>query len=185
MAYVRGFAPWIVFGGLSAFDWRLAALAGLLTAVMATVYALVLGQRADALILDIGAVLFLAVVAIVGFMNADSPLAHWVETLSLLWLMIIAWGSLAIRRPFTLGIGRLSVPREMWDHPLFYKVNVVITAVWAATFTVITVAHLVVQLSDAGLAVRLAINAAYVVPIVFTNRYPKIMQARYAGQLAA
>jgi hypothetical protein len=185
MAYVRGFAPWIVFGGLSAFDWRIAALAGLATAVLATVYALMIGQPPDALILDIGAVLFLAVVAIIGFIDADSPIADWVDTLSLLWLMIVAWGSIAIRRPFTLGIGRLSVPREMWDHPLFYKVNVVITAVWAATFTVITVAHLVVHLADAGLTARLAINAAYVVPIVFTNRYPKIMQARYASQLAA
>jgi hypothetical protein len=185
MAYLRGFAPWIVFGGLSAFDWRVAALAGLIIAVLATVYARLHGQPADALILDIGAVLFLVVVAVIGFIDADSPLADWVGALSLAWLAIIAWGSIAIHRPFTLGIARLSVPREMWNHPLFYKVNVTITAVWAATFTVIAVAHTVAGLTHAGLPVSLAIYAAYLVPIIFTNRYPKIMQARYADQLAA
>jgi hypothetical protein len=185
MAYLRGFAPWIVFGGLSAFDWRLAALAGLVVAVLATVYALLIGQPADALILDIAAGLFLAVVAVIGFIDAHSPLAHWVGSLSIVWLAVVAWGSLAVRRPFTLGIGRLSVPREMWDHPAFYKVNVVITVVWAVSFTVISAAHVVVELSEAGLAALLAINVAYIVPIVFTNRYPKIMEARYARQLAA
>jgi hypothetical protein len=73
----------------------------------------------------------------------------------------------------------------MWDHPAFYKVNVVITVVWAVSFTVISAAHVVVELSEAGLAALLAINVAYIVPIVFTNRYPKIMEARYARQLAA
>jgi hypothetical protein len=185
MAYLRGFAPWIVFGALSSWDWRLAAVAGLIVAGAATVFALLRGQPADALILDISAVVFLAAVALIGFIDPTSPLARWADALSLAWLAVIAWGSIAISRPFTLGIARLSVPREMWNHPAFYKVNVVITAVWAATFTVIALAHVVVRLTDAGLGASLAIYAAYVVPIVFTNRYPKIMQARFAAQQAA
>jgi len=60
----------IVFGGLSALDWRIGALAGLAIAVLATVVALMRGQPADALILDIAAVVFLAVVAAVGFLDA-------------------------------------------------------------------------------------------------------------------
>jgi hypothetical protein len=51
-------------------------------------------------------------------------------------LALISLISLAIRRPFTLGIAKQTTPREFWDLPEFLKVNMIITSVWAASFVV-------------------------------------------------
>lgn len=178
LGYLRGFAPWIVFAALAAVDWRLGVLAGLVTAVGAILYAR-RTQSLDALLLDLGAVVFFLVLGVIGLADPDSPVRGWAGTLSLAWLALIAWGSLTVRRPFTLGIARQSTPRQMWTNPVFYRVNVVITAVWAATFTAITVADTIVHLTHAGTTATVAVYAGYVVPIVFTRRYPAIVRARY------
>jgi hypothetical protein len=181
LGYLRGFAPWIVFAALAAVDWRLGVLAGLVTAVAAILWAR-RTQSWDALLLDLGAVVFFLILAVIGLADPHSPVAGWAGTLSLAWLALIAWGSLAIRRPFTLGIARQSTPREMWTSPVFHRVNVVITAVWATTFTAITLADTVVHLTHAGTTATVAVYAGYLVPIVFTRRYPAIVRARYANQ---
>jgi hypothetical protein len=185
LGYLRGFAPWIVFAAVAAADWRLGVLAGLVTAVAAILYAR-RTQSWDALLLDIGAVVFFVVLGVIGLADPYVPVAGWAGTLSLAWLALIAWGSLAIRRPFTLGIARQSTPRQMWANPVFHRVNVVITAVWAATFTAVTLADAIVHLTHAGTAATVAVYAGYVVPIVFTRRYPAIVRVRYAnGSIAS
>jgi hypothetical protein len=177
LSYLRGFAPWLVFAAISAVDWRVAALTGLVTAVATTLYAR-RRQPPAALLLDLGAVVFFAVLAVIGFADTHSPVAGWAATASLAWLAVIAWVSLAVRRPFTLGIARQSAPRDMWNNPIFYHVNATITAVWAATFTAIAIAIAVVRLTHAGTLAAVAVYAGYLVPIVFTRRYPAIVRAR-------
>jgi hypothetical protein len=184
LGYLRGFAPWLIFAAVAAFDWRLGVLAGLATAVATTLYAR-RRQPVDALLLDLGAVVFFAVLAVIGLVDAHSPVAGWVAPLSLAWLALIAWVSLAVRRPFTLGIARQSTPREMWTNPVFYRVNATITAVWAATFTAISIATAVVHLTHAGTVATLAVYAGYLIPVVFTRRYPSIVRARYANRPTA
>jgi len=184
LGYLRGFAPWIVFAAVAAVDWRLGVLSGLVAAVAAILYAR-RAQSWDALLLDLGAAAFFLLLGVVGLTHPHSPIRGWAGTLSLAWLALIAWGSLAVRRPFTLGIARQSTPREMWASQVFHRVNVVITAVWAATFTAITLADTVVHLAHAGTASAVAVYAGYLVPIVFTRRYPAIVRARYANQPTA
>jgi hypothetical protein len=181
LGYLRSFAPWLVFAAVSAIDWRLGALAGLATAVATTLYAR-RSQPLDALLLDLSAVVFFVVLGVVGLADAHSPVAGWAATLSLAWLALIAWVSLAGRRPFTLGIARQSTPREMWHNPVFYRVNVTITAVWAASFTAITIATAIVKVTHAGTIPAVAVYAGYLVPVVFTRRYPAIVRARYADR---
>jgi hypothetical protein len=181
LGYLRGFAPWIVFAAAAAVDWRLGVLAGLVTAVAAILWAR-RTQSWDALLLDLGAVVFFLALGLIGLAGPHSPVRGWAGTLSLAWLALIAWGSLAIRRPFTLGIARQSTPRQMWANPVFHRVNVVITAVWAATFTAVTVADAIVHLTHAGTTAAMSVYAGYLVPIVFTRRYPAIVRARYANQ---
>jgi hypothetical protein len=181
LGYLRGFAPWIVFAAVAAADWRLGVLTGLVTAAAAILYAR-RTQSWDALLLDLGAVVFFVVLGVIGLADPHPPVRGWAGTLSLAWLALIAWGSMAVRRPFTLGIARQSTPRQMWANPVFHRVNVVITAVWAATFTAVTVADAIVHLTHAGTTAAVAVYAGYLVPIVFTRRYPAIVRARYANQ---
>ena len=79
LSYLRSFAPWLVFAAASALDWRFAALAGLVTAVATTLYAR-RRQPLDALLLDLGAAVFFAVLAVIGLTDAHSPIAGWAAT---------------------------------------------------------------------------------------------------------
>ena len=110
MSYLRSFAPWLVFAAVSAADWRFGALAGFLAATATTLYARRRGQPLDGLLLDISSAAFFSVLAVVGFVDPRSPVAGWSAALSLAWLGLTAWISLAVRRPFTLGIARQSTP---------------------------------------------------------------------------
>lgn len=137
MGHLRSFAPWIAVAVLTGtVDLRWAALTGLLLAL-----ALVVTQRRayrgwDALVIEASAVVFLAGYTCAAFAAPDSTaVAHYGPPLSSLWLAATAWGSLALGRPFTLGIARTQTPEHVWKSPLFLRVNRVITAVWAAAFT--------------------------------------------------
>ncbi|AEV86475.1 hypothetical protein ACWT_5458 [Actinoplanes sp. SE50] len=181
MEFLSGFAPWIVFGAVTAAtDWTIGALAGLLATVLLIIRARRAGARADRLVLEYSNAAFFACAAVVALLQPHSPIASWTGPLSLAWIALTAWGSLVARRPFTLGIAKASAPREVWDNPVFHRTNLVITAVWAATFTVAAVLLATLQAVHAGTAATIAVFLLYVIPIAFTRRYPAIVRARYA-----
>lgn len=180
MYYLRGFIPWIVFAVIpsSAFAWAPAA-------ALAIAVVLFFGQRragwaADALILEISTIAFFAGLSVAALAAPHAVPHGYAGVLSFAWLALTAWESLAARHPFTLGIARRSVPRDLWNRPEFLRVNVVITAVWAAAFTLTAAALAFCYLAGASTAVSVTFEAAgFLVPAAFTARYPKIVQARY------
>ncbi|MEU9336739.1 hypothetical protein AB0D49_26840 [Streptomyces sp. NPDC048290] len=183
MGYVRGFIPWVVSGGVSAWDWRWGAVAGFVTGVLLFVQDRRRGVAADALVLEAGSILFFILLGGYAFADPDSPAERWNGVLSFAWLAGIAWGSLALRRPFTLGIARRQTPPEYWDHPGFVAVNQVITAVWAAGFTFILGVLAVCEATGApdwiGWTARIA---GLLAPALFTKVYPARVQARMQAQ---
>src|SRR3989304_615725 len=48
----------------------------------------------------------------------------------------VAWGTLAARPPFTAEYAREDWPPPYWTSPLFRRLNLALTAVWGAVFTV-------------------------------------------------
>lgn len=96
------------------------------------------------------------------------------------FLGVVAGVSLAVRRPFTLGIAKQTTPRGLWNHPGFIRTNVVITAVWTAAFVLTAVvlaliAHAGYAHSTATVIVQIA---GFVVPMLFTVRYVAAVQVR-------
>ncbi|MGW2353035.1 hypothetical protein [Actinacidiphila glaucinigra] len=95
--------------------------------------------------------------------------------------------SLAVRRPVTLGIARATAPPAVWDNPLFLRTNVIITAVWAASFTV-GAGLLAVLLAAAphALAAIVAVKlCGFALPVVFTTRYSRAVAARAKAAASA
>ncbi|MFJ5263806.1 hypothetical protein ACIQAC_25425 [Streptomyces sp. NPDC088387] len=185
MGYVRGFIPWIASGVVSGFDWRWGAVAGLVIGLLLLVQDRRRGVAPDALVLEASSVVYFVVIGAIAFASPDSPLERWNGVLSFVWLAGTAWGSLAVKRPFTLGIARRQTPEEYWDLPGFVAVNNVITAVWAAGFTFIVVALAVCE--AAGAPEWLAWTArvsGLVAPAVFTRIYPARVQARMEAAAA-
>lgn len=188
MSYLRSFVPWIVVAALTGtVDIRWAALAGLVLAVGLVAVQRRAARGWDAQVIECSAVLFFAVYAGAAFAAPRSTaVTHYGPALSSLWLAATAWGSLAVGRPFTLGIARAQVPAHLWRSPLFLHVNRVITAVWATAFTLSGVGGALLRhyRPDAGTARTLLTVAAFVVPILFTVRYPEIARSRHAAPRA-
>ncbi|WP_405581637.1 hypothetical protein [Streptomyces sp. NBC_01092] len=186
MGYVRGFIPWVASGVVSSFDWRWGAVAGFLAGVLLLLQDRRRGVPLDALVLEAGSIVYFVVIGAVAFASPDSPLEPYNGVLSFVWLALMAWGSLAVRRPFTLGIARRQTPQEYWDTPGFLAVNNAITAVWAAGFTFIFVAMTVCEATGApdwiGITARVA---GLLAPAVFTKVYPARVQARLEAMQAA
>ncbi|WP_207892329.1 hypothetical protein [Streptacidiphilus pinicola] len=183
---VRGFIPWIAFAVLSGTaGWE----TGAITAVLLSLALLLRGRRAgqglDENVIELSAAVFFVVIAALAAVAPHSPLRDGVGALSSAWLAVTAWGSLAISRPFTMGIARRSVPEQFWGTPQFRRANNVITAVWASSFTVTALATGAVDIADphASLATTLIQIAGFVVPAVFTVRYQE-SRRRAAAQAA-
>ncbi|WP_225728851.1 MULTISPECIES: hypothetical protein [unclassified Nocardia] len=184
MSYLRTFAPWIVYAVIPSGYWQWAALIALILSVVEIVRQTRAGRKADAMIIDIGSALFFAALTVLAFADPGTPLHPYSPALSNAVLAVIAGVSLAVRAPFTLGIAKQSAPQEVWDHPVFIRMNYVITSVWAASFAIGCPLLAVLAHRDAP---RIAIQvAAFVIPVVFTIRYVARIQARAraAGELA-
>lgn len=50
-------------------------------------------------------------------------------------LAAIAWISILIRQPFTIQYAREQVSQDKWHHPLFLKINYLLTMVWGLIFS--------------------------------------------------
>jgi hypothetical protein len=182
MSYLLTFAPWIVYAlisGDSPSSKLWGALGGFAVSVVVLAAALKRGSRADALIIEIGSGGFFAALAVVAFVVPGSVLLGYATALSSAALAIIAWVSLAIRRPFTLGIAKRSTPSTVWDRPLFRRTNAIITTVWATSFTLSALALAVIVREGGGTPARtIAQTIAFAIPMVFTIRYATAVRAR-------
>ncbi|MFF5210826.1 hypothetical protein [Streptosporangium sp. NPDC000396] len=179
-----GFLPWIAYAVIATSDnWRYGAIAGLAIAVAVTLADRRAGKKWDEMVIESSAVGFFAVITLISFVDPDSPLVRYGPALVNAWLALTTWGSLAVRKPFTLGIARGMAPPEVWDTPLFYRVNAVISTVWGAAFTIaaVTLAILLHGSPHATVAVVTIKVASFVIPGVFTARYPKAVAARHAS----
>jgi hypothetical protein len=181
VGYLRGFIPWIVFAAVSSADWRWAAVAAVATGCFLLAAGLRGGVAADALILDISTVIYFVPLGAVAFADPHSALQSYDSAMSFAWLCLTAWLSLALRKPFTLGIAKRQTPREYWHTPGFLRVNVIITAVWAVAFTLTGAALVACAVGDAPTWLTVAVHVVGLAsPAVFTSLYPRRVQARLA-----
>ncbi|MHA6760888.1 hypothetical protein [Streptacidiphilus sp. PAMC 29251] len=186
MSYLRGFIPWIAFAALSSAGWQWGALAALAIGVWLLLQDRRAGVAADAQMLEISTVGYFALLTALAFAAPHSPLEHYDGALSFAWLALTAWGTLAAGRPFTLGIAKRQTPEEFWDSPVFLRINTVLTAAWAISFTLTAVATAACSAADAGTLARVACQVVgFAAPAVFTSRYPKAVQARLANAATA
>ena len=177
MSYLRTSAPWIAFSVVPSSDWQWGALLALGISAFEIIRQIRSGLPLDAQIIEIGSAAFFAAVAVLAFADPHSALRAYTDCLASGALGLIAGVSLAMRKPFTLGIARQSVPREHWDSPLFLRTNMIITAVWAASF-IIGCALLAFLVRSSVLVLTIVQVAAFVIPLVFTLRYVARVRAR-------
>ncbi|MDN3351529.1 hypothetical protein [Actinomadura sp. DC4] len=184
MTYLRTFLPWIVYAAVPSGSWQWGALAALVVAVALIVWQRRAGRTADALIIETGSAVFFVALAIVAFADPHSGLHPYTGALSNGVLALIAAISLAVHRPFTLGIAKQSTPREYWEMPEFVRINMIITSVWTVSFAVSAIVIAIFAARGDRTAVIVQV-AGLIVPMVFTIRYVAHVKAKVAAMTQA
>lgn len=188
---IAGLSPWIIFSLLIG-PGRFELAVALALAVTVVLFVARWMRRSSLKILEVSDVVFFVALTAVGA-AASSGTHEWLETyageISNLALVLIAFGSMAVRVPFTVQYARERVGREYWHSRDFLHTNYVITAVWGCAFLVAAVAggvgDLVVHNVNnlwTGWIVQIA---AFVVAGSFAEWYPQVVQSRTrTGELA-
>lgn len=179
MSFVKlllSFAPWIAFL-IIARDTLTRVEIGLIVAlVLSGVMAGLKLHRG--VIMWVGLVFFtLATIAVLGF-HSIWTVRH-LGVLANGALAIGSWFTLVVRRPFTLEYARAHTDPAKWNDPVFIRVNVQLTAVWAAVFTVNT-ALAWVQMKHLApeWVCHTASYAALIGAAAFTSWYPGQVRRR-------
>jgi hypothetical protein len=179
---LRSFLPFIVFAAISGAAWQWAALAAFVVGIRILMEDRKAGTPADAMILQFSNCAYFLALAAVAFAVPHSDLKHYCGALSMGWIGATMGATLAVRRPFTLGIARRKAPREVWNSPRFLRMNTVITTVWTVSFLVAAVAVAACVAGHAGAVAQIGCQVVgFAVPAVFTHRYPKHVQAGLAA----
>jgi hypothetical protein len=171
---LRGCAPFVVCGVVSAFtEWRTGTLIALTLSVILLLDGLRSGNGLGEAFLEASAAVFCAVAVVVAFSVPTAPIKGHIGTISVGWQALTAWGSLASRRPFTLGGARRAVSEAVGRDPAFVRVHMVIVSIWAAAFTATAVALAVLETvaPHSGVLEIVIQLVGNLVPAVFAHRY--------------
>ncbi|MEU2491317.1 hypothetical protein [Streptomyces sp. NPDC007883] len=186
---VVGMLPWIMFSvlvGPGRFEFAVAI--SLAIALLVLVVDRLRRPGTSVKILEVSDVVFFAALAIVGLFASAGTL-RWLETysgeLSNFALVAIAFGSMAVREPFTVQYAREQVDRSLWETRGFLHTNYVITAVWGLAFLVAAVAGLIGDLvlrQPDNIWTNWVIQiGAIIVALRFTEWYPPVVRERIHG----
>jgi all-trans-retinol 13,14-reductase len=179
-----GMIAWIVYAVLTGGGhWIVGSLAGLAVALAIVAHE----YKYDAIkIMSCTTVAFLAFSLVTTIAVGPMLFKHYNIFLTWTVFAIVTWTTLLIGFPFTIQYAREQTPPEVWKHPLFMRLNVILTVVFGLMFTVnaglgvlaLMTGHLLVL--GLLLPIMLLISA-----IVFSSRYPKGYAQRFAPDSAA
>ncbi len=185
MGILLSLSPWVimwVLGGPKTLGFAVWISLGIALAVSGFgVY------RRNIKILDIGTLVFFASIAVASLFVSKEWLSDWGIFMAGPALLLIVLVSIAIKQPFTIQYAKEQVPREVWEHPLFYSINVTIAWVWAAEFTLLSASNLVaIYISSPKIVFRLVIPVAgFVTAALFSRWYPNWKQKKFFAELEA
>jgi len=185
---LTAFAPWILYGFASGFNhWRAAAGGGLILSLVSLAATARRGSSIKPMDWTMLAFFVIASVMIIGLRSA----AFTVYSAVVVWscFALAAWGSVLIGHPFTAAYARESAPPEFWTHPVFIRLNLLMTLVWCGLMTV--------NIGFAAIGVVVGGNLAkpllsYAIPMAlliagfaFNTRFPARYLARSGFQIPA
>ncbi|MFZ1128112.1 hypothetical protein [Methanoregula sp.] len=173
-----GFLPLIVFGAIAVISGVTIALAA------ATVAAIVVGWtdlRKGMILSWANLVLFGSMLVAIGILGMTCIIPY-MGILIYAALASVTFGSILLKKAFTLQYARGMVEKALWDKPLFIRVNVFMTGIWGGIFS-INAGLNAIALVTPGLAGHIFQVLTYIVlisGIIFTMGYPGHIRKKYA-----
>jgi phytoene dehydrogenase-like protein len=168
---VIAFVPWILYWVFSGTGMP---LSGILLALLAA--AVLNGYR-----VHMRTVMIMDLVTLIYFAAGFASIALLGSTLFLrfggllvyLVLCGMAFGSLAIRQPFTYQYAKQDWPKQYWEHPIFRSTNNAITGFWGFIFLADAVLYQIGYFMGDIFVSAILPNLLLAVGIAFSIEYPK------------
>ncbi len=169
-----GFIPWILYWSFSGPGlWTIAILGGLIAA--AALVAWRWFKRRDLKTMEIVTLGYFAVHAIVTLALGSSFLKIYGPIANSLVLAGMAFGTLAMKNPFTYQYAKEDWDKFYWSDPAFIRINEIITAVWGWIFTINAglgaLAVFIFPTQELWFVVILP-NVGIIAGIIFSSRFP-------------
>jgi len=184
-----GFIPWILYWSFSGPGlWSVAILGGLVAAAGLVSWRWL--KRRDVKTMEVVTLGYFAVHAILTLAFGSPFLKTYGPIANSFVLAGMAFGTLAMKNPFTYQYAKEDWDKSYWTDPAFIRINEIITSVWGGIFLFNTLlgALAVFVFSGRGLFVTLLLtviipNIGVVAGIIFSSRFPsyasrKSVQAR-------
>jgi hypothetical protein len=131
---IQSFLPWILFFIISGHSEQQLDVAIIIAASTSIFFEF--NWLKKGFILSWGTLIFFVFmfVAVILFRN------QWVAGYSWIFfnaaLVTIAGISILIRKPFTIQYAKEQLPQDQWQHPLFLRINYLLTSIWGILFLV-------------------------------------------------
>lgn len=138
---IENFLPWIAFFILAGKSQTQLSIA-IISAAVCSLFFERRGLRRG-YVLSWGTLLYFLFMFVFVVLLKSAWVAERIWIFSNGTLATIAWISLIIRKPFTLQYAKNQVAKEKWSHPVFIKLNTILSLAWACIFLACTGLHLV------------------------------------------
>ena len=181
------FLPWLIYIFASGGNhWGIATAGG---TVMCLVYLAMLRRQTTIKLMDWTTLAFFVTASILTIGLHSNVLATY--TVMIIWsfFAVAGWASVILGRPFTAAYAREEQPPEVWDLPIFHRLNWIMTLFWCGLFSV-NVGFGVIAVMVGGNLGRLV--PGFLIPtglliygFVFSRRFPMRYVARVNASGAA
>lgn len=179
---VKSFFPWILFFILTGHTQKQLDIA--IIVAMVTTVLFEYRELKNGFVLSWGTFIFFVfmIIYVVYLEN------QWVRQYSWVFsngaLATIAWGSIIIHKPFTIQYAKEQVSKDKWKHPLFLKINYLLTSIWGLIFLISIILHLL-QLHYpmfSGISYEIVSYILTIFGIWFTTWFPSWYRERYISK---
>ena len=166
------FIPWILYFILAGSNYvadETAAIAAFVAAIIFTWQAL-----RKKFILEWATVIYFAFLSVMYLSPLRDWLIHYAYLLSNIVLSLIMWGTIIIKRPFTMQYAREETEEILWETPLFKQINYSISVVWAMALSIMAIGN-ILQISHIIASNKIADIiqvASLIIAIWFTKVFP-------------
>jgi hypothetical protein len=182
------FLPWLVYIFASGGNhWGVATAGGM---IMCLVYLSVLSGQATIKLMDLTTLAFFVIASILTIGLHSNVLATYQVMIIWSFYAVAGWASVVLGMPFTAAYAREEQPPQVWNLPIFHRVNWIMTLFWCGLFS-INVFFGVIAVMVGGNLGRLV--PGFLIPtglliygFIFSRRFPMRYVARVnAGGAAA
>jgi all-trans-retinol 13,14-reductase len=169
-----GFIPWILYWSFSGSrHWTIAILGGLAASIGLVSFRYI--RKRDVKTMEIVTLGYFVVHAIVTLALSSSFLKTFGPIANSFVLAMMAFGTLAMKNPFTYQYAKEDWDKSYWNDPAFIKINEIITGVWGIIFSfnaMLGALAVFVFPAQTFLLMVIISNIGIVAGIIFSSRFP-------------